>query len=121
MIQDIVREINKNALEELRRMRAFVNAHSFGAMSERCRELGEQLNRAKTAEDEKKWLDDWAAFLRDDEMKKFYTTILICAESEERKQKGGGAAFYRQFEKNIRRAEDLITKGYMMQNGKWVK
>lgn len=121
MIQDIVREINKDALEELRRMRKFVQEHSFFTMNCRCRELGKAAEDVSTAEEEKKWLDDWAAFLRDDEMKKFYATILICAESEERKQKGGGAAFYRQFEKNIQRAEDLISKGYQMRDGKWVK
>lgn len=121
MIQDIAKELRAEPLLELRRMRAFVNEHSFEAMNERCRKLGEAAEKIQTPEEETKWESDWIAFSIDDEMKKFYNLVLMFAELAERKEKGGGAALYSQHEKEIRRAEDMIRKGYRMINEKWEK
>ena len=106
MLQELAEKMKQEEqpepIAELRRMRAFVNAHPYDEMNQRYAEAAEAEKNIRTAADR---LKNMAAINRDATLLNLYRNCLRLAEQEERKEAGGGAAFYEKYRGGIERIE----------------
>lgn len=109
MLQELAEKMKQEEQPEpvaqLRRMRAFVNAHPYDEMNQRYAEAAEAEKNIRTAADRYEWLKNMAAINRDATLLNLYRNCLRLAEQEERKEAGGGAAFYEKYRGGIERIE----------------
>lgn len=109
MLQELAEKMKQEEqpepIAELRRMRAFVNAHPHEEMNQRYAEAAEAEKNIRTASDRYDWLKNMAAINRDATLLHLYRNCLRLAEQEERKESGGGAAFYEKYRGGIERIE----------------
>ena len=97
-------------IEELRRMRTFVGAHSAEEMNARYAAAAEAEERIRTAADRYEWMKNMAAINLDTALLNLYRETLRMAEREERKAPGGGAAFYEKYKGGIEAYEKRVRE-----------
>ena len=109
MLQELAEKMKQEEQPEpvaqLRRMRAFVNAHPHEEMNQRYAEAAEAEKNIRTSADRYEWLKTMEAINRDATLLNLYRNCLRLAEQEERKETGGGAAFYEKYRGGIERIE----------------